>query len=439
MKKILISVDDRTPRSKSGGDDIRVAVLEQRVRELETAMIGGMQSPSTSAASASFMIPVVGTKGGRMLTQSSGQLLVTPSGLSSTQQLMAKEIVDKEVEIERLQSQLRKCYSRMELRQVQYDEEVNAFRRESDEAKAQLARVKSRLNELENECSVYREKASAVEAARTSTMTSSLEKIASQEKEIATLRAELEKMSQLTTQIEKAKEELEFLELQNDALSTAIDAKDNTIRELEDSFITMKADTSGKSQQKSGSVTPRGDGVSLFGAQTSYFNRDLSDLKQINDTSKIGVSLTDLPLGVPKSRSTNQIGVNAASSAISDQEQLPARTSQMIRKQLAAVLECRLLAKCLKDIASKAISGDAPSVNRLLGCKSDSMSESEPEPLVIDPNPMTLNSAERYLKKGAEDMVRLEKDLNALREKFVEYYQKKVADELREDEACKIQ
>uniref|UniRef100_A0A0M3K7T7 Potassium voltage-gated channel protein Shal n=1 Tax=Anisakis simplex TaxID=6269 RepID=A0A0M3K7T7_ANISI len=94
-------VDDRTPRSKSGGDDIRVAVLEQRVRELETAMIGGMQSPSTSAASASFMIPVVGTKGGRMLTQSSGQLLVTPSGLSSTQQLMAKEIVDKEVEIER--------------------------------------------------------------------------------------------------------------------------------------------------------------------------------------------------------------------------------------------------------------------------------------------------------------------------------------------------
>lgn len=38
--------------------------------------------------------------------------------------------------------------------------------------------------------------------------------------------------------------------------------------------------------------------------------------------------------------------------------------------QLNRTLECRLLAKCLKDVAAKAINGDAPSVNRLLGCRS---------------------------------------------------------------------
>lgn len=36
-----------------------------------------------------------------MMASTSGQLVVTPTASTSTQQLMAKEIVDKEVEIER--------------------------------------------------------------------------------------------------------------------------------------------------------------------------------------------------------------------------------------------------------------------------------------------------------------------------------------------------
>uniref|UniRef100_A0A915B6P1 Uncharacterized protein n=2 Tax=Parascaris univalens TaxID=6257 RepID=A0A915B6P1_PARUN len=428
----LYYVDDRNSRTKSCGEDIRVAVLEQRVRELE-AMVVGAQSPSTSTAPASFIIPVIGTKGGRMMASTSGQLVVTPTASTPTQQLMAKEIVDKEVEIERLQSQLRRCYSRMESRQVQYDEEVNAFRRESEEAKTQLTRLKARLSELESECGLYREKASAVEAARSSAIASSLEKIAAQEKEISQLRNEAEKASHLVKELAKTKEELQFLELQNDALNTAIDAKDNTIRELEESVSALKVDETVK--LRSGSATPRGDGISLFATGSSDFLGELGDFKDIPSTPRTGVSLSNLPYGVPKSRSINQL----AGSRVASKDQLSANSSQMIRKQLAGILECRLLAKCLKDTASKAISGDAPSVNRLLGIRSDSMSESEQEPLIVDPNPMTLNAAERYLKKGVEDLMRLEKDLNSLREKFVEYYQKKIADELKEDEACRIQ
>lgn len=67
------------------------------------------------------------------------------------------------------------------------------------------------------------------------------------------------------------------------------------------------------------------------------------------------------------------------------------------------------------------------------------MSESEPEPVVAGSSAMSLNCAERHIRKVAEDLERVEKDLNTLRESFVEYYQKKIADDLKEDEACRIQ
>lgn len=75
----------------------------------------------------------------------------------------------------------------------------------------------------------------------------------------------------------------------------------------------------------------------------------------------------------------------------------------------------------------------------VIAISADSMSESEPEPVAIDTTPMSMGSAERHIKKVAEDLERIEKDLNILRESFIEYYQKKIADELKEDEACRIQ
>lgn len=69
----------------------------------------------------------------------------------------------------------------------------------------------------------------------------------------------------------------------------------------------------------------------------------------------------------------------------------------------------------------------------------DSMSESESEPVVNDTSIMSWNCAERHINKITEDLERIEKDLNSLRESFVEYYQKKIADELKEDESCRIQ
>uniref|UniRef100_A0A8R1TWQ7 Uncharacterized protein n=1 Tax=Onchocerca volvulus TaxID=6282 RepID=A0A8R1TWQ7_ONCVO len=430
-------VDDRRTKNNN---DMRVAVLEQRVRELEAAVVPG-QVPSTSVPATSFIIPVIGSKNSsRILRSASSQFVVATSPV--TQQLMAQEVVDKEIEVERLQSQLRKCYSRMELRQVQYDEEVNAFRRESEEAKLQLTKVKSRLSELEKECMAYREKAMAIDANRNSAVASSLEKISAQEREIATLRNDLEQHMQLVKNLERMKKEYEFLELQNEALNAKLDSKEATIRDLEDNILAMKMDTSRKIE--SGSVTPKADAVSFFDVEHAKF---LSNSKESNARKTKGnrLSLSSSSVAAVEEDLESSKEVTKSSFVLlcnSDTDgkvQLSSSTSKLIRMQLNITLECRLLAKCLKDVAAKAINGDAPSVNRLLGCRSDSMSESEPEPVMNDASVMSSNCAERYIKKITKDLERIEKDLNSLRESFVEYYQKKIADELKEDESCRIQ
>ncbi|KAM3717913.1 Non-centrosomal microtubule array protein [Dirofilaria immitis] len=434
-------VDDRRAKNNN---DVRVAVLEQRVRELEAAVIPG-QVPSTSIPATSFIIPVIGSKNSsRILRSTSGQFLVSASTSSPvTQQLMAQEVVDKEIEVERLQSQLRKCYSRMELRQVQYDEEVSAFRQESEEAKLQLTKVKARLSELEKECIAYREKAMAVDANRNSAVASSLEKISAQEREITILKNDLERHMQLVKNLERMKKEYEFLELQNEALNAKLDSKEATIRDLEDSIHTMKMDACRK--MESGSVTPKADNFSFFdggGEHMKFLHNSKESIKAKGDRlslSSSSVAAVEESIGSSKKVAKSSSPLQLCDSEIDRKVQLSSSTSKLIRMQLNITLECRLLAKCLKDIAAKAISGDAPSVNRLLGCRSDSMSESEPEPVLNDGSAMSWHCAERHIKKITEDLERIEKDLNSLRESFVEYYQKKIADELREDESCRIQ
>lgn len=67
------------------------------------------------------------------------------------------------------------------------------------------------------------------------------------------------------------------------------------------------------------------------------------------------------------------------------------------------------------------------------------MSECECDLLNVDANPISLISAERFIGRITDDLSRVEKDLNDLREKFVEYYEKKVANELEDDESCRVQ
>lgn len=422
-----LSYDDRNVRARSG-NDIRVSSLEKRVRELEAAMTNssGQLPNSSPSASTSFIVPV---------NAKNPQLIVSSVSSAATQQLMAQEIADKEVEIERLQSQLRQCYSRMEIREIQFDEELDKFRKESQDAKAQLEKVKSRLNELEVECAQYRERATYVEAARSSAISSSLEKISAQEKELSRLRSEVEHLSGLSTEVEKIKGELQKSETLNAELRSVVEAKERTMRDLEDSIFAMKLESSCK--VSSGSATPCEDARSLTDIELPQYIggfKELIELKEITPKANgRRASSCTYSSRLKKSRSTQQL------SSSNEKFILSPIFSAVIRKQLASTVECRLLAKCLRDTASKALNGDLPSVSRLLGCRSESMSESEVDSLPTDSSPISLIAAERYIKKGAEDLQRIENDLNCLREKFVEYYEKKVVEDLQENDMCRLQ
>ncbi|VDN56206.1 unnamed protein product [Dracunculus medinensis] len=399
-------VDSRNNRDQVKINDVRVAVLEQRVRELEAAIISG-HSPSVST-STSFVVPVVGSKNSRVIRSPSGQCVISEISPTSVQHYVMQELKEKEQETERLRSQLKKLYSKMELRRAQYDDEVSGFRAESQEARLHLAKVKLRLDELENEYRIYREKTIETDAARNSAISSSIEKIAMQEKELNALRAELEKSLVTAKQLEKTKKDLELCELQNEMLSAQVDSKNSLIQNLEDSIFAMKMEAS--CIFESSSATPQ--------------DINLSDVKHCEPISTSA--------GISESSSNYKL----SSEIVQD---LPSNLSLLIRKQLNTTMECRLLAKCLKDMTSKAISGDLPSLNRLLGCKGDSMSECECDLLNVDANPISLISAERFIGRITDDLSRVEKDLNDLREKFVEYYEKKVANELEDDESCRVQ
>lgn len=93
-----------------------------------------------------------------------------------------------------------------------------------------------------------------------------------------------------------------------------------------------------------------------------------NDRFSCSSSSLAAASIVD-GLGSSK-REEKSSSIGLSDSDTDDKLQLSATMSNLIRMQLNRTLECRLLAKCLKDIAAKAISGDAPSVNRLLGCRS---------------------------------------------------------------------
>uniref|UniRef100_A0A0N5AQ39 TACC_C domain-containing protein n=1 Tax=Syphacia muris TaxID=451379 RepID=A0A0N5AQ39_9BILA len=416
--------DDRVAHVRSGSD-VRVSALEERVRDIEAVINNNGQLPNSPSSSTSYIPPA---------SQKGPPLVLSPVSPAATHQLIAQEIADRDNEIERLQSQLRQCYSRMELRKIRFEEEIGKFRKESQEAKSQLEKVKSRLGELEVECSKYRERATYVEAARNTAISDSLEKISTQEKELSRLRGEVEQLGGLSAELETVKSELKKSELSKVELQGVIEAKNKIIHDLEDFVSTLKM---GKSCKFS-----------------SSFDEDLSSLNKPKLSKRFnGVKELKTPLSSPdmQDSTSSQYSLRLKKSqsfqqlpASMDKAWLPSSFSTLVLKQSSLAKECRLLAKCLKDVGSKTIDGELPSVLHLLGCQivevgAESTSESETDSLSTDQSPMTLPFAEYHIKKAAEYMQLIESDLNSLREKFVEYYEGKIIDDLQKNDMCKFQ
>ncbi|KJH51437.1 hypothetical protein DICVIV_02353 [Dictyocaulus viviparus] len=228
--------------------DARVASLEQRVRELEAMVVGQAASSNNSA----LVIPVTPQQTKPSHSRSSHaapptQLIISNSSPSSsvTHHLMAKEVVSKEVEIERLQRQ-----------QADYNEEIRKLRKDSENSKEELRRVVNKLNDLEAESMKCQEKAKTFD---TSQLSAIQEKLRFQEKELTRLRIDLAEKERMLKHYDELKKELNYLELQNETLHESLDAKENTVKELERHVASLRMEATLYQQSCSSGSTPLAD------------------------------------------------------------------------------------------------------------------------------------------------------------------------------------
>uniref|UniRef100_A0A7I4YX14 Calponin-homology (CH) domain-containing protein n=1 Tax=Haemonchus contortus TaxID=6289 RepID=A0A7I4YX14_HAECO len=429
-------VDGPPPSPK----DSRVTSLEQRVRELE-AMVVGQAATANNTAVVIPVTPTQQSKHGHVRSSHvppPTQLIISNSSPSSsvTQQLMAKEVVSKEVEIERLQAKLRKAYAQMERQQADYDEEVRKFKKDSEQAKEELVRVVNKLNDLEAESVKYQEKAKVLDSGQLNAIAETQEKIRSQEKELARLRSELAEKEKMMKSYEDLKKEFDYLELQNDTLSQTLDSKENTVKELERHIASMRMEATLYQQSCSSGSTPLADETESLAEIRPPFTPARPYTKA---HSTLGANLSPQPRpksgGLTKSLSNYAIDANC-----NRRDDVSAAMSRSLRSTQKKLVDSRLLVKCLKETVERLARGENPDISRLLGIKTDSMSESEAEQVAFDSTTMTMGVAEKMMRRQEESMAKLEQDLDAIRYLVQDYYQAKVGDTLNgRDDACRIQ
>ncbi|ETN76766.1 hypothetical protein NECAME_11456 [Necator americanus] len=466
-KRSHFTVDGPPPSPK----DSRVTQLEQRVRELEAMVVGQATANNTAV-----VIPVTPTQqskhghGRSSHAPPPTQLIIsnsTPS-TSVTQQLMAKEVVSKEVEIERLQesfyvqAKLRKAYAQMERQQADYDEEVRKFKKDSELAKEELVRVVNkfvqfesfphscltpiyavsrcsfcRLNDLEAESNKYHEKAKTLDSGQLNAIAEMQEKLRIQEKELSRLRSELNEKEKIAERYDEMKKELDYLELQNDTLNQTLDSKENTVKELERHIASMRMEATLYQQSCSSGSTPLADETESLADIRPPFTPARPYTKA---HSTLGANLSPQPRpknggGLTKSLSNYAIDANC-----NRRDDVSAAMSRSLRSTQKKLVDSRLLVKCLKETVERLARGENPDISRLLGIKTDSMSESEAEQVAFDSTAMTMGVAEKMMRRQEESMAKLEQDLDAIRYLVQDCYQSKMGDTLNgRDDACRIQ
>uniref|UniRef100_A0A914XTT5 Uncharacterized protein n=1 Tax=Plectus sambesii TaxID=2011161 RepID=A0A914XTT5_9BILA len=347
------SIKSKTRSHEHLDSEGRVAALEEKVRELE-AVIG--------TPSASLTIPINGTlKGSYSYPRIQYAQLMSLSSFDGGR--MAQELLDKDSEIDRLRHQLHKYNSRLEMRQIQFDEEVKHYRREAEQSKLQAAAVKSRLNEIEQECNILQDKVGHSERQRQISLTKAEERLAAQEKELQSLRQELEKASSAKNELDQLRRDLEWMELQNDALSTTLDCKEQEVQDLRTDILNKSSVADAIASESSTSFT----------------------------------SLRD-------SQSTPSLS----------------NVSRLLEAQQSKVANCRYTVKCLVDTADKLCKGELPNINRLLGCPSESMSESEAEK-GRNGELTSMKAVEGQMRQQDAKIAAVERDLDRLRQVFVDF------------------
>ncbi|KJH51436.1 hypothetical protein DICVIV_02352 [Dictyocaulus viviparus] len=156
--------------------------------------------------------------------------------------------------------------------------------------------------------------------------------------------------------------------------------------------------------------------------------------------STVGANLSPQPRKVNGGNLMKSLSNYAIDASYNRREDVSEAMSRSLRSTQKKLVDSRLLVKCLKETVERLARGENPDISRLLGIKTDSMSESEAEQTAFDSSAMTVGVAEKMMRRQEENMAKLEEDLDSIRYLIQDYYQTKVGDTLNgHDDACRIQ
>uniref|UniRef100_A0A914BXU9 Uncharacterized protein n=1 Tax=Acrobeloides nanus TaxID=290746 RepID=A0A914BXU9_9BILA len=353
----------------------------------------------------------------------------------ATQEILAKEIAEKEIQLQTLQAKLRDCYIQMEKRHVEYDVEMKHFKEDSKGAKSQLAAVKAKLEQLEVECNLYKQRTNELSEERKSARFQTQEKIDAQEKEIASLRQKLAKNTKLREELEKTKQRLEVLDKERVYLETCLKERDRKIQELDDTVLELQMSVQEmdlkNNKSRDSTPLPFDDESEMSG---SVLLEDIS----IPGCSHETMLKNKRPpaRAVPSSTSfdSNLTSVMHSSTESTRSKNLPPQVTELLLNQGKKITRCKTLVQCLSDLYESASKNTDPNLNRLLGYVTDSeISESEMESQIESISP---TNVEKWLRKQNDEMNRMQEKLEEFFHKTVDDFKEKM---VHQDKECHIQ
>ncbi|KAI1711855.1 hypothetical protein Ddc_12688 [Ditylenchus destructor] len=143
--------------------------------------------------------------------------------------VLAKQVASKEVEIDRLKSQLNRRSSRAENQRAQFEDELAAQRREADYNREQASKLKTKLRQTETECATAKAKKEELEKKLESLTSTYEQKIEAMEKENVQQRKEYARMRELEEAYEKYIDEKDWLEKQSESLNHKLDEHESSL------------------------------------------------------------------------------------------------------------------------------------------------------------------------------------------------------------------
>ncbi|PAV65068.1 hypothetical protein WR25_00624 isoform A [Diploscapter pachys] len=434
-----------TPTSSNSStiaEQLRVSMLEQKVNELQAQLSQIRPQPQ--------------------LQQSYGQN-------SRDLYEMEDELLKTKDQYKQLQQSYRKITKQNDAMQQEYEHTIQQLTNELDRAKLDLEEFQQKQYEMEEKLAMVQEKSStpgAVDQMKTRELQAKTEQIRQLQIELTNHRTDLAALELMKKDYDKLKGEFEYQKSKLDELQRANDDKDDRIRDLQRTLNAQRLDLQAAACQQScssGSTPVADDAESLADvmarsmyaaipsqtrnsrtvtprtytkAHTTLGGMESPTLSNKRSTSGSRNRLPLMPSVLTKSYSN----FNLNSTGGGPISEITPQMSQAIRSQEKKLLDSQLLVRSLLGTLQKVANGEQPDISRLLGIKTESMSESETEQVEPDSSPLTITAAEKKLHDQDDRMARLESDLETIRTLMQRLYEERIDDTLTGgDDVCRVQ